>query len=470
MASRSWHLVVPLTVALMGFVLVSACDPCAKCGGHVKPTVTASPSQTATPTSTPTPIVGSTGSGLFALDPTKQLAFVPLLNSPDPVSGNSRVSVLNLAANPNTTDPRIATVVLGHPDSPTGTALDAPAALVIVVSGQQGTGFVDLIDENTNALLTPTPITIPGNSEPGPTGQVLFDSTRGLAVLGVQDGTGCPSTGACTGIITFDPVAKTFGTLVPANYPETFAFNPLTQQVLDASDASSAGNTQVVDLQGNRTCALADANLGGDQDGASFDTSTNIVVISNEDGTATVLNLNGSTLSGAGQQCTVTEGGTNPNSVLVSGLPSSTAGSAVNSDTHQAFLIEDDSAGISLITMPSAPVTQISAGQLSTIMSSLPNDPNNCPWATQGDPYAVAVDAVHNVGYAANGFFSSTAGATFLVQVDLAKFQSNPTLIPTALPSGQCTGTTTTFGCNNNNGVVFFALPPESEGTPSCGG
>ena len=229
--------------------------------------------------------------------------------------------------------------------------------------------------------------------------------------------------------------------MVPANYPETFAFNPLIQQILDASDDNNSGNTQVVDLLGNRTCGLADANLGGDQDGASFDTSTNLVVISNEDGTATVLNLHGSTLSGTGQQCTVTEGGTNPNSVLLTRLPSSTACSAVNSDTHQAFLIEDDAPGISLISMPSAPVTQITAGDLSTVMSTLPNDPNGCTWQTQGDPYAVAVDAVHNVGYAANTFFSSTAGATFLVQVDLAKFQSNPSLISTALTSGQCAGT-----------------------------
>jgi hypothetical protein len=182
------------------------------------------------------------------------------------------------------------------------------------------------------------------------------------------------------------------------------------------------------------------------------------------------LNLNGSSLSGSGQDCTVTEGGTNPNSVLLSGLPSETAGSAVDSMTHQAFLIEDDAPGITLVTMPTAPVTQISSDQLSNVISSLPNDPNGCPWQTQGDPYAVAVDAVHNLGYAANAYFSNSAGASFLVQVDLAKFQSNPAGIMTALPMGQCAGTTSTFGCNNNNGVVFFALPPESEGTPSCGG
>ncbi len=464
MASRILNSLALAALAFTTAALLSACDPCAKCGGHEKPTPTAT--ATTTPTATPTPVVGSTGSGLFALDPTKHLAFVPLLNPPG-FDTNSRVAVLDVGVDPNTTDPRKTTVILGHPDSPTGTALDAKDAIVIVVSGSSGTGFVDLIDENTFALLTPTPITIPGNSQPGDTGQVLFDPVNNVAILGVTDGTGCPAPGACTGFISFDPVAKTFGTLIPANYPETFAFNPNTQQVVDSSDDSPTGQTQVIDVTGSRTCALSDANLGGDQDGASVDNTTDLVVISNENGTATVLNLNGSMLSGSGSSCTVTEGGTNPNSVLLSGLPSATAGSAVNSATHQAFLIEDENPGISLISMPSSPVTQITAAALSAISTTLPNDPNGCAWATQGDPYAVAVDSIHNLGYAANVVGSSSNGATFLVQVDLAKFQSAPSSITTALPSGNCAGTTTTLGCNNNNGVVFFALPPET-GASSC--
>ncbi len=460
MTSGIWNWLVPVAAAAAAITVVATCDPCPTCGGNKKPT--------ATPTATPTPVVGSTGSGLFALDPTKQLAFVPLLNSPDPQTENARVAVIDLGVNPNVTDPRKATVVLGHSDSPTGTALDAEDGLVIVVSGSSGIGYVDLIDENTFALLTPTPIMIPGNSQPGPTGQVLFDSANRVAVIGVLDGTGCPVPQSCTGFITFDPVAKTFGTLIPARYPETFAFNQSTQQILDASDESTSGETQIVDLAGQRTCSLADVNLGSDQDGASFDSTTDLAVISNENGTATVLNLNGSTLSGSGSSCTVTEGGTNPNSVLLSNLPPSTAGSAVNSNTHQAFLIEDSSSGITLITMPSNKVTQITAAALSTVVSSLPNDPNGCVWATQGDPYAVAVDSLHNLGYAANSSFTSSAGATFLVQVDLAMLQSNPSAITTPLPAGQCAGTTTTLGCNNNNGVVFFPLPPESESPPSC--
>jgi len=416
-------------------------------------------------------VVGTTAPGLFALDAVNQLAFVPLLNSADSTTGNARVAVLNLSANPNTTDPRKATVILGHPESPTGTALDAQDGIVIVVSGGSGTGFVDLIDETTDVLLTPTPIPIPGNSEPGPTGQVLFDSARRVAVIGVTAAPSCPIPKACTGVITFDPITTTFGSLIQANYPETFAFNPTTQQLVDASDQNPSGASQIVDLTGNRTCALSDSNLGSDQDGASIDTATNVVIISNEDGTATALNLNGSTLSGSGTSCTVTEGGTSPNSVLLSGLPPVTAGSAVNSSTHQGFLIEDTSNGLTLVTMPPNPVTQITASQLSTVISSAPNDPNGCKWLSQGDPYAVTVDTVHNLGYAVGSPLVSPAGATFLMQVDLSVLQNNPAKIPTALPGGQCMGTPSAFGCNNENGVIFFPLPPENQGasTPSCG-
>src|SRR5215831_1212313 len=210
-ASQSSNWRVAIVLAAAGMVLASACDPCPKCVGKPTPTSTSTPTAvptatatptltpsatvtatasptgspptptasataTVTPTATPTMVVGTTAPGLFALDAVNQLAFVPLLNSAESTTGNARVAVLNLSANPNTTDPRKATVILGHPESPTGTALDAQDGIVIVVSGGSGTGFVDLIDETTDVLLTPTPIPIPGNSEPGPTGQVLFDS------------------------------------------------------------------------------------------------------------------------------------------------------------------------------------------------------------------------------------------------------------------------------------------------------
>ncbi len=389
------------------------------------------------------PAKSSPGSGLFAVDCSRNRAYVPLdtLNG----GGNGQVSVINIGVNPDTTDPRVTTVALTHPDIPTGTTLDSDHGLILVVGG----GFVDVINESNNTLVSGSPFALPGGSTAGGTGQILYNPTTKLAIVAVESPT--------SGFVTFDPVAHTFGTVIPANYPEAFSLNSTTNVVMDAASFSSSGSMDAVDVAGGRACTLSDTNLGSDQDGASTDSATNITVISNEDGTASVLNLNGSAFNPTGTTtpCTLDEAGTLPNSVLVSGLPGSTAGSAVNGTTHQAFLIEDSSNGVSLIQLPSTPVTQLTPGDLGTpSISTLPGDPNDNSWATQGDPYAVAIGECKNTGYAVDDSFQ------FLVQVDLATLQNNPSVISTALPSGHCAGTTgTTFKCNNGNGVTFFPLP-----------
>ncbi len=280
-------------------------------------------------------------------------------------------------------------------------------------------------------------------------GQILYNPTTKMAILNVA---------SPAGYVTFDPVLHTFGTVIPANYAETFSLNSTTNVVMDSSDSSAFNTIDAIDITNERACLLTDTNLTGDQDGASTDSATNITVISNEDGTATVLNLNGSAFNPPGVSttpCTLDE--TNaPNSVLVSGLPSSTAGSAVNGTTHQAFLIEDGSPGATLIQLPISPVAgQIAAGNLGTpSISSIPNDPLDNSWGTQGDPYAVAIGECNNKGYAVDYTFD------FLVQVDLATLQNNPANISTALPAGHCAGTTSTiFKCDNGSGTKFFPLP-----------
>ena len=387
----------------------------------------------------------SPGSGLFAVDCGRNRAYVPLdvLNG----SGNGQVSVINLGVDPDTTDPRVTIVALSHPDIPSGTALDNDHSLILVVSG----GSVDVIQESNNKLVSGSPFAIPGGSLVGGFGQILYNPTTKLAILNVASPT--------AGFVTFDPVTHAFGTLIPANYAETFSLNSTTNVVMDSSDSSPFNTIDAIDVADGRACQLTDTNLTGDQDGASTDSATNITVISNEDGTATVLNLNGSTFAPpavATTPCTLDETTPLPNSVLVSGLPSSTAGSAVNGTTHQAFLIEDGSPGASLIQLPSSPVAgQIVAGDLGApSISSIPNDPLGTGWGTHGDPYAVAIGECNDKGYAVDDSFN------FIVQVDLATLLSTPANISTALPAGKCAGTTsTTFKCDNGSGTKFFPLP-----------
>ena len=404
----------------------------------------------------PPPPVTSPGSGLFAVDCNTQTAYVPL-NRFDTATGNGQVAVVDLTADPDVKNPIITTVVLSHPDQPTGTAFDNDHKLILVVSGETfgQDGKLDIIDETTNTLVAGSPFSFPAGSQSGFFGQILYNPTTHLAVAATCDSASCDSVGdPLEGFATFDPVAHTFGPIVQANYPETFALNAATNVITDASDSNN-GFTSIVDLKAGRTCTLTDANINRDQDGASTDASTNLTIISNEDGTATVVNLHGATATPAsGTPCSVNYAGTPPNSVVLSGLPPETAGSAIDATRHQAFLIEDGSPGVTLVQLPSTAKGQLTAGDIPTpAISSIPSTPLGASWSTQGDPYAVSIDVCKNRGYAIDDQFS------FLAQVDLATLKSTPAVISTALPAGNCAGTSTTFSCKNGNGVVFFPLP-----------
>jgi hypothetical protein len=404
------------------------------------------------------PFKTSPGTGVLAVDCTRQRAYIPL-NAPD-VDGNGQVSVIDLSVNPDVTDPRVATISLTHPDIPSGTAFDNDHSLIIVVSGKSSglDGSVDLIDEATNTLVAGSPFAFPAGSQSGFFGQALYDATNHLAIVGTCDSATCSSGNPLTGFVTFNMTTHTFGTIIAANYPEAFAFNNKTNVVIDASDDDSGGQIGGIDQHNGRACTLTDTNVGGDNDGSSFDSSTGIVVVSNETTNATVINLNKSSFApGSGTPCTLNEGGTPPNSVLVTRLPSGTAGSAVDPDNHWAFVISDGGAGMALLTLPTAPVAQLVSADITAVSSSFPNDPSDTGWGTEGDPYAVTVascPALPHKGYAVNDSF------TFLAEVDLPTLLNTPLVIPTAPPAGQCTGTTSTVTkCNNGNGVVFFPLP-----------
>jgi hypothetical protein len=403
------------------------------------------------------PAQTAAGSGLVAVDCIKQRAYVPLNTLG--MGGNGQVAVINLSVDPDVTDPRITTVELSHPDIPTGTAFDNDHSLIIVVSGKSGAGgFVDIINQATNTLVAGSPFAFPAGTQAGFFGQVLYNPTTHLAIIRLCDNATCSSGKPNTGLVTFNPVTHKFGAIITANYAETFALNDKTNVVIDASDGDSTGQIGGVEVGKGRACTLSDTNIDSDNDGSSFDRGTNIAVVSNEATNATVINLNKSSIApGSGTPCTLNEGGTPPNSVLVTGLPPATAGSAVDSVNHWAFLISDGDNGMALLTLPTAPVTQLTSGNITSTSSTFPNSPLGFFWGTKGDPYAVAVatcTALPHKGYAINSNF------TFLAEVDLATLKNTPGVIPTPPPAGKCAGTSSTVTkCNNGNGVIFFPLP-----------
>src|SRR5277367_3036653 len=128
-------------------------------------------------------------------------------------------------------------------------------------------------------------------------------------------------------------------------------------------------------------------------------------------------------------------------------------GVAINDVTHQALLTANDGNQVALLTLPSEPVSQLTASMVAGVQTSVPNDPAGNGWTSATFPYAVVADICHNFGYILD------LRRDFLVQIDLAQFQSNPAAINTALASGHCAGTSTLFLCDNNNGVTFYPLP-----------
>ena len=133
--------------ALLTLLLVlSACGGDSESGGRIAPAAK--------------PFKTSPGTGVLAVDCTRERAYIPL-NTAD-VNGNGQVAVIDLSVNPDLTDPRVATISLTHPDIPSGTAFDNDHSLIIVVSGESSglDGSVDLIDEATNTLVAG--IFIPG--------------------------------------------------------------------------------------------------------------------------------------------------------------------------------------------------------------------------------------------------------------------------------------------------------------------
>lgn len=128
-------------------------------------------------------------------------------------------------------------------------------------------------------------------------------------------------------------------------------------------------------------------------------------------------------------------------------------GVAINPVTHQAVLTGRLDNQIVLLSLPKTRVKYLSDSDLSAVDASLPLEPDGAQFKAAITPYADSIDTCHNRAYIVN------AAATFLAEVDLDQLQKNPSAISTALPAGNCAGTSTTLGCDNHNGVRFFPLP-----------
>jgi hypothetical protein len=380
------------------------------------------------------------------------------------------VEVVNIGADPDKTNPVVTKIDLGHPDVAGGIAIDQADGLVLVTSGvTRGQGYLDLIDEKTLTLVSGSPYAFPpgADSEVQPAGeapgQVLFNVTNGTAIVSTGDSSSCPSAGTCTGFAIFNLATRQFSSIIQASLADQFALDASTGTVIAPADeidtfVGTGAGVDAVDLINSRGCILSDQNmtaLNADPDGSGYDPTTNIVVLGNYySPKATVINLNGASFNLSPNPCALEEGGTPPNSLNIdTGTGADMPGVAVNPATHQAFLSEIDGPSIALLGLPSSKLVQLGATDVTALAHTMvPNSPNGATFMAQGFPFATVVDPTNNVGYLVSKSFD------FLVRIDLATLQSNPSAINTPLPSGNCAGTTTSFSCSNNNGVTFFPM------------
>ncbi len=388
----------------------------------------------------------------------KNLAWVP--NGTNG-SGNGVIDIINLNADPNTTNPLKKQITLTQPGYPTATSYDGLLNKVVIVTDS---GYVYLFNASTFKMAKGSPVQYPSGSQAGyygsiglSSGKLYGKSNRDFAILSMCDTGTCSSGNSATGFALFDLKANAFQGSAPANYPEFTSTEYSTALTVDASDDDAIGQIGIFDgVQGN-ACVLSDSNLPGDNDSAVIDPTTHNVVVSIEDGTATVLILNGGAYSTSGTPCTFTEAGTTPNSTVVSGLATGLEGGAVNTTTHQALLTGDGTADMALLSLPSAPVTQLTGSMVSAQTTTMPNDPAANSWGPLAGPYLEAINPKTNKAYVV-----SYDG--FLAQIDLAQFASDPTTISAALPTtsncGSSYGVTgTTAACSNaGNAVVFYPL------------
>jgi hypothetical protein len=115
------------------------------------PTATASP--TPTPVVTPTPVPVANNASVFAVDCTTQKAYVPLLFLG--ADGNGEVAEINLAVDPDVTDPRVAVISTHIPDVPISAAADPIHGRILVANdNQQQTGELSVIRESDNSLVS----------------------------------------------------------------------------------------------------------------------------------------------------------------------------------------------------------------------------------------------------------------------------------------------------------------------------
>lgn len=412
------------------------------------------------------PAITATNSSIIAIDCKRQRAYVPLNFLNDNFHG--QIAVFDLSVDPDKANPLITIIDIGLVALPRAAAVDIKSGTVLVLADDVVfTGNLLLINENDFSF---TSVPLPAGSRPNETSGIVIDPESNTALVSMSDSVlDCTSEpGFCTGVAIFDLASQTFSPLyVTLNNVDSIALDHHGYFSLGTSDPLfSILLAFDLNVSTMYPCELDDDNvktLFADPDGIAVDPTTDIWVAGNyESPLASVINLHGSSFSGPGtQDCHLNEGGAPPNSVNhdtgtgAAGMP----GVAINPVTHKALMTAVANNQIALLNLPVKPVKQLTDKKVTSVSSTIPNNPAGLLFEAAEFPYGTSVDTCHNLGYVIDD------PRTFMVQIDLAKFRKNPAAISTALPAGTCAAAATSFQCDNGNGIMFYPLPQPPVGT-----
>jgi hypothetical protein len=402
----------------------------------------------------------ATNASLEAIDCKRELAYVPIVPNGTP---DATVAVLNLAVDPDTTNPLVTLVDLGHGGQARGAAIAAKEGLALIISGSVvATGFLDEINESDNSIVSGSPFSFPIGSRPLASDGIVSDPIHNSALVSMTSTpVTCPggSSTACTGMASFNLGSNSFGALLQFDTSvNNFGFDPKAQISLGPSDPIDP-LMYAINVGGSAACTLNDdsvATLNGDADGAAVDPTTGIWVFGNfDDPFTTIINLRGAVFAGTPPNCTLDEFGAPPSNSLNfdTGASDFLPGAAINPVTHEAVLTGRLNNTIALISLPKTPQNFINEPRFSAVNSVLPLEPDGLQFEASVLPYSVTIDTCHNRAYIVNN------NETFMAEVNLDQLKKDPGAIGTALPAGNCAGTSTTLACDNENGVRFFPLP-----------
>lgn len=219
---------------------------------------------------------------------------------------------------------------------------------------------------------------------------------------------------------------------VTAFVSENFGYNPSSDQIWSPQYSSPTGATlELVDVKGGVDYALSPQPTGiAYPDSGSVDASTNIAIapeefLSGAGSTVYLTALSSQALNapaaGMFTATTVTQTLVSPD--FLSGGGALTTTSAVDATSHIAFLGSEFAAPATFgaVQLPASATAPLAVGDY--VFANLPNTPNGLPFASGGDPHAIATFVL--AGSTILGI-TFNADDTYIAVFDLRKLLAAP--------------------------------------------